>query len=126
MVAALPPVIAIAGVALYFVTSFRLARYRKYAWEFLAIVAAGATLGVVLFYDAPSPRTAISAASSLALFVGAIWFLFVFSMYGAREEEPRVGDAFPEFSLPDSQGGMFRLSEARGHKLLLVFYRGAW
>jgi peroxiredoxin len=32
----------------------------------------------------------------------------------------------PEFALPDQSGKTVRLSEARGHKVVLVFYRGYW
>jgi peroxiredoxin len=35
-----------------------------------------------------------------------------------------VGDPFPDFALPDSTGATFRLSEQRGRRVLLLFYRG--
>jgi len=39
---------------------------------------------------------------------------------------PRIGETAPEFRLPDQNGRIVRLSEARGHKVVLVFYRGYW
>ena len=47
-------------------------------------------------------------------------------MYAAREDRPRVGERFPDFALPASDGGAFHLAEARGRRLLILFYRGAW
>lgn len=35
-----------------------------------------------------------------------------------------LGKPAPDFTLPDQDGRPFRLSEARGHRLLLVFYPG--
>lgn len=36
----------------------------------------------------------------------------------------RIGDAAPDFSLPDQDGSMFSLSAQTGRRLLLVFYPG--
>jgi thioredoxin-dependent peroxiredoxin len=37
-----------------------------------------------------------------------------------------VGQAAPDFTLPDQNGKAVKLSAARGHKVVLVFYRGYW
>ena len=37
-----------------------------------------------------------------------------------------VGKAAPDFTLPDQNGKAVELSAARGHKVVLVFYRGYW
>jgi peroxiredoxin len=47
-------------------------------------------------------------------------------MYGDREDRPRVGDRFPAFRLPTSDGGVFDLAAGRGKRHLLIFYRGSW
>ena len=39
---------------------------------------------------------------------------------------PRVGEPAPAFTLSDQNGNVVRLSDARGHKVVLVFYRGYW
>ena len=67
MAAVLPPLIAAGGFGLYFLTSFRLARYRRVPWEFLAVVAAGAALGVYRLVAAPGAGTAIGAGLALGL-----------------------------------------------------------
>ena len=35
-----------------------------------------------------------------------------------------VGDAAPDFELPGTEGKSFRLSEHRGHNVVLAFYPG--
>jgi len=40
---------------------------------------------------------------------------------------PAVGDAFPQFSLPDSTGKVHSSSDLVGSKqLILTFFRGSW
>jgi hypothetical protein len=126
MIALLPPLLALGAFGLYFLTSFRLARWRRTPWEFLAVIAAGAGLGVWLFVRTPGPGTAASALTSVAILGFACWFLFSFSMYGPREDRPRVGDRFPDFALPASDGTTFSLAAARGRRLLVLCYRGDW
>jgi len=38
----------------------------------------------------------------------------------------RVGEVAPDFRLLDQSSHVVRLSAARGHKVVLVFYRGYW
>jgi peroxiredoxin len=47
-------------------------------------------------------------------------------MYGPREDRPQVGDRFPQFRLPTSDGAVFDLASERGKRHLLLFYRGSW
>ncbi len=37
-----------------------------------------------------------------------------------------AGQQAPGFTLPDQNGKTISLSAARGHKVVLVFYRGYW
>ena len=37
-----------------------------------------------------------------------------------------AGQQAPDFTLPDQNGKTISLSAARGHKVVLVFYRGYW
>jgi len=37
-----------------------------------------------------------------------------------------VGRPAPDFTLADQNGKAVKLSAARGHKVVLVFYRGYW
>ncbi len=39
---------------------------------------------------------------------------------------PSIGEAFPDFELPDSEGRLIRLGEwRRGRRALVIFYRSA-
>jgi len=37
-----------------------------------------------------------------------------------------VGQAAPDFKLPDQNGRTVTLSAEHGHKVVIVFYRGYW
>ncbi len=37
-----------------------------------------------------------------------------------------ISQQAPDFTLSDQNGHATKLSEARGHKVVLVFYRGYW
>src|SRR5262245_56389089 len=126
MLVLLPPVVAAAALGLYFLTTFRLAAYRRVPWEWLAVMLAATSFAVARAVREPGAATIVAAAVTWALVVFAAWFLFSFTMYGAREDRPRVGEQFPDFTLPASDGTTFHLAGARGRRLLLVFYRGAW
>ena len=39
---------------------------------------------------------------------------------------PKIGQQAPDFTLRDQSGKRIRLSDARGQKAVLVFYRGYW
>jgi cytochrome oxidase Cu insertion factor (SCO1/SenC/PrrC family) len=39
---------------------------------------------------------------------------------------PRIGQQAPDFTAVDQNGKTVHLSDARGHKVVLVFYRGYW
>jgi cytochrome oxidase Cu insertion factor (SCO1/SenC/PrrC family) len=40
--------------------------------------------------------------------------------------ESAAGQPAPDFTLRDQSGKAFRLSEFRGNRVLLIFYRGYW
>lgn len=50
-----------------------------------------------------------------------------YGAFGAAEGAPQLGDTFPDFELPLSDGGTYELAEARGAgPVLVMFYRGFW
>jgi cytochrome oxidase Cu insertion factor (SCO1/SenC/PrrC family) len=61
---------------------------------------------------------------ALALFLGG-WLL-----YKMKVPKPQiasaVGQVAPDFSLADQSGQTFHLADLRGHRVLLIFYRGYW
>ena len=126
MLTLLAPLLSIAALGLYFLLCFRFAVWRRVPWEFLAVTFAGAGLGVYQVARAPGVATAAGAVLAVGVAAFGCWFIFSFSLYGAREDRPRPGDPFPDFSLPASDGTRFALGDAHGRRLLILFYRGAW
>lgn len=126
MLALLAPVIAGGAFVAYVVITTKLGIFREVPWEFLALSAFGAALGVWALMRRPGILTGLSAVSSVALAGFAFWYVFVGSMFGVREVHPAVGEALPDFALPISSGGTFRLSAAAGKRHLIVLYRGDW
>jgi len=61
-------------------------------------------------------------------------FLSLACVFGAGQDgsypKPQVpsavGQIAPDFTLKDQDGKEFKLSEQRGHWVLLFFYRGYW
>src|SRR5262245_8081995 len=125
MVTLLGPVLVLAGFGLYLVTTSR-GRFRRVPWEFLAVSGLGFLLSLTRVLAGPTAGTiAAVLASGIGLsFMG--WLFFVKSMYGKREDRPRVGDRFPDFRLPSSDGEVYDFALVRGKRHLLIFYRGSW
>jgi hypothetical protein len=126
MVALLGPLLVLSGFGLYMATNTLLGRFRRIPWEFLGVSALGVIAAVLLAAREPGTAVTVSAAISVVLFGLLLWFFFGYSMYATREDRPRVGDRFPPFRLPTSDGAPFDLASERGKRLLLLFYRGSW
>jgi hypothetical protein len=91
-----------------------------------ALATAVAVLAVTRAGGRRWPAWVALGLTSLLLIAGA-WFNFV----GARVPDVpvaiRVGEAAPDFTLPDASGKPVTLAEYRGKKpVVLVFYRGYW
>ena len=126
MLTVLAPLLALGGFGLYFLVCTRFAVWRRTPWEYLAVSAAGAILGLWEVVRTPGVASAFSALLAVGGTGFFFWFIFSFSMFDAREDRPRPGDAFPDFTLPASDGSRFGLADAHGRRLLILFYRGAW
>lgn len=126
MLALLAPLIAGGAFVAYVMVTTSLGVFRPVPWEFLALSLLGAGLGLWALARRPRWWNALSAVVSVGLTAFAFWYVFIGSAFGERETRPAVGDAFPDFALPTSTGGTFRLSEAVGRRHLIVLYRGDW
>lgn len=122
----LAPLLAIGGAAAYMLLTLRFGLYWRVPWPFLLVIAGGAALGVGVLVRRPGIASGIAALLSVGVLALACWWLFSFSMFAPREDRPRVGDAFPDFSLPTAGGGTFSLSGRDGRRHLLLLYRGDW
>jgi cytochrome oxidase Cu insertion factor (SCO1/SenC/PrrC family) len=53
-----------------------------------------------------------------------------FILYKLRVPKPQIasaaGQPAPDFVLTDQSGQPFHLADQRGHRVLLIFYRGYW
>ena len=116
----------ISGFGFYMITNVFLGRFRRMPWEFIALSTMGALVSTALALARPSPSTMAAASVSTALLAFLYWFFFSFSMYGPREDRPSVGDLFPTFHLPGSDGSLYDSTSAAGKRRLLIFYRGSW
>ena len=120
------PLLVLAGFGLYMATNALLGRFRRLPWEFFAVSVLGVIITLAGAVRTPGTASFVAAAVSVALGGFLVWFFFIFSMYEPREDRPRVGDLFPDFKLPTSEGGVFDFGAARGKRHLLIFYRGSW
>src|SRR5258705_2444568 len=119
------PLLVLSGFGLYMGTNTMLGRFRRMPWEFLAVSAIGVVVAIGIALRSGGTANTVAAVVSVALGAFLVWFFFVFSMYEAREDRPRVGDRFPDFRLPTSEGGVFDFGAVRGKRHLLIFYRGS-
>jgi hypothetical protein len=126
LAAILAPVLAGGALVAYVLITTQLGIFRAVPWEYLALSLAGSALGLWLFARRRRWWTAVSAALSVALTGFVFWYVFLGSVLPAREDSPRVGDRFPDFALPTSTGGTFRLAQTTGRRHLIVLYRGDW
>ena len=126
MTSLLAVVLALGGIAGYFVAATRFALWQRVPWAFMAVTVSGALLGAMAFASFPGVVRGVAALVCAATLAFSLWFFLGYSQFGPREERPRVGDPFPDFALPDSTGALYRLSDRRGRRILILFYRGDW
>jgi hypothetical protein len=122
----LGPILIAAGFGLYMAANVWLGRFPRMPYGFIALATAGAAYSVIRAFVVPSTVTTVTALVSLVLIGGLYWFFFSFSMYAPREDHPRIGDLFPSFRLPASDGSIYDSATSRGTPQLLIFYRGSW
>lgn len=128
------PLVAFVGVVSYFEVFARFPALRDFPWVNLPLTFLGLGLsGLGLwraFRDAGVFRGKVLAplgfALSLLLAAALVWYVFSFT-YQMPPASKALGlvDA-PDFALASSAGETVRLSDLRGRKVVLVFYRGFW
>lgn len=122
----LAPLLAIGGAAAYMLLTLNLGLYWRVPWPFLAVIAAGAGLGIATLVRRPALGSGVAAMLSVGVLALSLWWVFSYSMFAPREDRPRVGDVFPDFALPSAKGGTFALAERGGRRHLVMLYRGDW
>lgn len=124
-----------AGLVSYFQFFVRFPALRDFPWVNLPLVLSGVGLSGYGLWRAFSGRARRwvkivgSVGLLLSLLVGGFFCAYIFGisymMPAPRTTTLELAEA-PEFALPDHSGEVVRLSDYRGSKVVLVFYRGHW
>ena|GEM_PF-221898 len=137
-----PQAVVWAGVAItgtgaisYFLYFAQFPTLRDSPWLNLPIVLVGLALtmvGTFKVYAQGGGVVSKGLASFGVLLAAAITGLFNFYIFSLSYQlptatgAPAVQEAAPEFTLLDQTGQAVSLSDYRGRKVALVFYRGYW
>ncbi|MGH9318724.1 MAG: hypothetical protein ACRD21_27440 [Vicinamibacteria bacterium] len=99
--------------------------YRRYPYEQFALVGTAAVLGLLAVLERPG----IVSGALFLLELGALVIVIRYFGFGVRfprgEIGVNVGDRFPDFTLPDSDGHTFDSRSLLGSSTALyLFFRG--
>jgi len=131
----LGPLVVFTGAVSYFLFFTRFPDLRDFPWVNLPWVLIGlamSVMGLLRAYRPDSgPRSRILGSLGLmaSLTLGGLFlfYVFVFSyMVPAPTAQTLALTDAPDFELSDHQGKPVRLSQFRGRRVLLTFYRGFW
>jgi hypothetical protein len=131
----LGPLIAFGGMVSYFEFFARFPTLRDFPWVNLPLVLIGIALSLGGFWGAYvrgsrwPVKVGASLGLALSLLSGGFLIIYVFSVSNSLPSvtsTTRALEQAPEFALEDSAGRAHRLSDYRGSKVVLVFYRGHW
>lgn len=128
-------ILTFCGAVSYFLLFAGIPALRDFPWVNLPLVVAGVAAGIVSlirYRRQPKSRLArFMAVGALCLSLGIAalftWYIFVFSyQLPASDGAVAVGQPAPDFSLSDQNGTEIRLSDFRGQRVVLTFFRGFW
>jgi hypothetical protein len=131
----LGPLLTFAGMISYFQFFARFPSLRDFPWINLPLVLIGLGLSGLGWWRAFSQRSRLwvkiagSIGMAFSLLVGGFFVAYVFAIsytlpaVTAKSLETAVA---PDFGLSDHAGKLVRLSDYRGSKVVIVFYRGHW
>jgi len=131
----LGPLVAFGGMVSYFQFFVRFPTLRDFPWVNLPLVLIGIALSLGGFWGAyvRGSRWPVKLAASLGLALSLLFGGFLIAyVFGISNSLPsttlitRSLEQAPDFALEDSAGRVHRLSDYRGSKVVLVFYRGHW
>ena len=129
------PLLAFLGVVSYFMVFARFASLRDFPWVNLPLVllgAAAAALGVwraVVHRETYRGRILGPLSLIVALFFAGVFVLYIFKWSYTLPEMTSTTlslDQAPDFALASMDGDTVRLSDLRGQKVVVIFYRGFW
>ncbi len=114
---------AVAGYA----SLLRVPAIRNHPELYLGAFALATTIAAVASWRAARWPNLVALAISAVLLVLGGYFNFVLARVPAAAMALRVGEAAPDFTLPDATGAPITLASFRDRTpVVLVFYRGYW
>ncbi len=128
------PLVSIFGAVSYFMFFARFASLRDFPWLNLPLVILGACLGGTAVWRAYRNSSVYRGkllaplSFALSLFLAGLFATYIFSIsYGlpASDKARNLSEA-PDFTLSSMTGESVRLSDFRGRKVAVIFYRGFW
>lgn len=131
----LGPLLTFAGMISYFQVFARFPALRDFPWINLPLVLVGLALTVLGVRRAFAHRSRVwikiagSIGMAFSLLVGGFFLAYVFAISYSLPDATTTSldlEQAPDFALSDHTGAIHRLSDYRGSKVVLVFYRGYW
>ncbi len=129
------PLVAVIGLVSYFLVFARYPVLRDFPWLNLPLTIAGVALSALgLWRTIRRPevfrgRVLGSLGLAVSLFVGVLFCLYIFRITYSLPAPTAASlslEQAPDFALTAAGGETVRLSDYRGRKVVLVFYRGFW
>jgi hypothetical protein len=125
----LPAILSMAvslGAAFAYFSLLRVPAIRNHPL-YLAGFALGALIAAVAVWRSARWPNIAALALSVALLALGAYFNFVFARLPVASTVLKVGEAPPDFTLPDATGTAVTLTSFRDRRpVVLVFYRGYW
>ena len=126
------PLVVFAGFVSYYQVFARFAPLRDFPWVNLPLIWVGvvlSALGVRRAFQTGRRKILGSIALIFSVLVVGLFHAYVFwYSYRMPGETPTTSamNLAPDFTLPDQHGRPVTLSDLRGRKAVLIFYRGHW
>ena len=111
--------------AALFALRLRRGVYSRYPFEQFFLVGAAFVLGLLAAIANPGPVTLVLLAVEAGALALVVRYLGIGARFPSEEASVKAGESFPEFVLPDSEGGSFQPRSLLGTSAALyLFYRG--
>jgi len=126
------PLVVFAGFVSYYQVFARSAVLRDFPWVNLPVIGVGvvlSALGVRAAFREGRRKILGSIALIFSLLVAGLFHAYVFWYSYRMPGETTTTSAMtlaPDFTLTDQHGRPLTLSDLRGRKAVLIFYRGHW
>ena len=115
------------GAAVAYLSLLRVPAIRNHPALYLTGFALGTAVAAAAVWRSARWPNLAALAFSVALLVLGGYFNFVFARLPAASTVLKVGEAAPDFTLPDATGAAVTLASFRDQRpVVLVFYRGYW